>query len=292
VIFSEKKIRRINLNKNAILRNLSIFTVVAITCGWFAVWINTKIPSPSPDQSLGLLLWILLPLSAALLLRGLGGDGWKDFGLFFNFKENGKWYALAFWIYPATIALTLIVASVFGAVSFDGFAALGANALISAIALGFAMSLLKNIGEEFAWRGYLTPRFQALGLNNLSNHLLTGLIWGLWHIPYWLFFIGEDLIHKYTNIGTTGFIVLSFLAIFPTAVVYGELRTKTASLWPAYLAHNMTNAISAQLILGGFIKFAPKSQIFFSTGPDGILMIVFFAILGWRLLKKKTDSRP
>jgi membrane protease YdiL (CAAX protease family) len=51
-------------------------------------------------------------------------------------------------------------------VSFEGLARQGSGALLSALAIGFAGSLLKNIGEEFAWRGYLTPRFKALGLGN------------------------------------------------------------------------------------------------------------------------------
>jgi hypothetical protein len=60
---------------NRSIRNLIIFTIVTISCGWFAVWINTQIPSPRPQQSLGILIWIMAPLFTGLLLRGFGGDG-------------------------------------------------------------------------------------------------------------------------------------------------------------------------------------------------------------------------
>ena len=190
-------------------------------------------------------------------------------------------------MYPAATLLTLGLGAVFGSVSFEGLRTQGFGALLSVIGLGFAMSLMKNIGEEFAWRGYLTPRFKALGLGNFANHMLTGAIWGLWHIPYWLFMLGPAIINEYSSLGVTGFIVMGLLGIFPTALVYGELRLKTDSLWPAFLAHNVTNAMSAQLVMEGFVTLKPNTELFFSPGLDGLLMIAFSWILGIWMLQKK-----
>ena len=272
---------------NKTLRNLIIFSTIAITSGWFGLWLNTKIPSPSPQQSLGVLFWLMAPFITIFLLRGLGKDGWADFGLKLNLRGNGLWYALPILIYPLTIILTVGLGAATGALSFErGFADLP-----PIILLGLAMSLIKNIGEEFMWRGYLTPRFQALGLSNFANHMLTSLIWGLWHVPYWLFFLGADVINSYTNLGITWFIVLGFLGLFPTALVYGELRLKTGSLWPAYLAHNMTNAISAQLIINGFVKFSPNAQFIFSPNLDGFLMMAFFWGIGLWMLRQQGKAR-
>ena len=271
---------------NKTLRNLIIFTLVTLSCGWIAVWINRQIPSPSPQQSLGLLFWLVAPMLTGLLLRGFGKDGWRDFGLRLNLKGNLGWYALALLVYPVTILLTLGLGAAFGVVSIAGLSSKGFGALLPVFAIGFVGSLVKNIGEEFAWRGYLTPRFKALGLNDLTNHLLTGLIWGLWHIPYWLFFLGSAVINSYTSLGVTGFILLAFIGIFPTALVLGELRLKTGSLWPAYLAHNVTNAISAQLVVEGFIKLSPKAEIFFSPNTDGLVMMLLFFVLGFWMLRK------
>ena len=36
-------------------------------------------------------------------------------------------------------------------------------------------------GEEFGWRGYLLPKLMPLG--KLRAYLLSGIIWGLWHLP-------------------------------------------------------------------------------------------------------------
>jgi membrane protease YdiL (CAAX protease family) len=271
---------------NKSIRNIIIFTFVSITCGWFAVWVNTQIPSPSPQQSLGILIWILAPFVTGLLLRGFGKDGWGDFGLKLNLRGNGIWYTLSFLIYPLTITLTIMLGAATGALSIHGTF----SELLPIIGIGLASSFIKNIFEEFAWRGYLTPRFKAVGLNNFTNHMLTALIWGMWHIPYWIFFLGKDVINSYTSIGMTWFIILGFAALFPTALVYGELRLKTNSVWPSYIAHNMTNAISAQLVIYGFIKFNPNAEFIFSPNTDGLIMMALFWAIGLWMLKKKNPQ--
>jgi len=121
-------------------------------------------------------------------MRGFGGGGWKEFGLRHNLKGNWGWYLLSLLVYTASITLTLGLDVIFGAVSFKGLLTKGFSALLIAISTAFAGSLIKNIAEEFSWRGYLTPHFEALGLGSFSNHMLTGLIWGLWHVPVWLFY--------------------------------------------------------------------------------------------------------
>ena len=274
------------MNKNNILHNLIIFAIVSAGAGWLGAWVNTVIESPSPQQSLGILIFLFLPFLTVFLLRGFGGDGWKDFGLRLNLKGNWGWYALSLLIYPASILLTLILGAVFGTVSFDGLASKGVGALLAAIGVGFASSLLKNIAEEFAWRGYLTPRFKALGLGNFTNHMLTGAIWGLWHVPYWMFLLGPEIINDYSSLGVIGFIVMALIAIFPTALVYGELRLKTDSLWPAFLAHNLINAINAPLMFSGFIVLRPNTDFIFSPGTDGLLMMVIFWGVGLWMLRK------
>lgn len=275
------------MNKSTLARNLIIFSIITLAAGWIGVWVNTVVPSPNPQESLGILVFLFLPLLTVFVLRGFGGDGWKDFGLRLNLKGNGIWYALALLAYPVAIFLTLALGAVFGAVSFEGLRAQGFGALLAAIGIGFAGSLVKNIGEEFAWRGYLTPRFKALGLENFTNHMLTGLIWGLWHVPYWLFLLGPDVINAYSSLGVTGFILMALVGIFPTALFMGELRLKTGSLWPAFLAHTVLNAINAPLVLGGFVTLRPGTALFFSPGNEGLIMMVIFWVLGLWMLKKR-----
>ena len=39
-----------------------------------------------------------------------------------------------------------------------------------------------GLSEEFGWRGYVLPRFQAKW-NALVSSLVLGIIWGVWHLP-------------------------------------------------------------------------------------------------------------
>ncbi len=277
------------MDRSRTKRNLIIFTLVVIASGWLYQIVNLFFPGPTPEQNLGLLLWIITPLTGVLILRGPGKDGWADFGLQLNLKQGWPWYLLSLLAYPVCMAVTLGLGALSGRVSLQGLIEQGPGALAAAAAAGLAAAMIKNIFEEFAWRGYLTPRFAALGLSPLANHLLTGLIWGLWHIPYWLFFVGGQAIAEVTGVGMGWFIVLAFLGIFPTAVVFGELRLKSGSLWPAWLAHNVTNVLSAPLVTAGFVRLAnPAAEVLFEPGGGGLLMMLLFSLLGAWMLKQKT----
>jgi membrane protease YdiL (CAAX protease family) len=98
--------------------------------------------------------------------------------------------------------------------------------------------------------------------------------------------LGPAIINEYSSLGVTGFVVMGLVGIFPTALVYGELRMKTDSLWPAFLAHNAINALSPQLVMMGFVNLKPNSELFFSPGLDGLLMMAFSWILGIWILRK------
>jgi membrane protease YdiL (CAAX protease family) len=54
------------------------------------------------------------------------------------------------------------------------------------------------MSEEFGWRGYVLPRFQAKW-NALVSSVVLGAIWASWHVPLW--FIPEAE-HSATFFGT------------------------------------------------------------------------------------------
>jgi membrane protease YdiL (CAAX protease family) len=156
--------------------------------------------------------------------------------------------------------------------------------------MAFAASFVKNIFEEFAWRGYLTARFDALGLNPFLNHLLTGLIWAGWHVPYWLFIVD---VQAFTSLDTATFIVVGMLTLSVTAITYGELRLLSQSVWPAVILHSVANAITATLLLDGFVELQGALGVVFSPGNDGILHSVLFALIGVGLhLYRRTRMTP
>ena len=76
--------------KSNTFRNVAIFSLAAISCGWIGVGLNQLLGEPSNLESLGSLIFIATPIVCMLLLRLLGGDGWKDLPLKPRFKQNAS----------------------------------------------------------------------------------------------------------------------------------------------------------------------------------------------------------
>jgi membrane protease YdiL (CAAX protease family) len=271
------------------IRNLIVFTAATLGIGWLGIALDRATEAANPQQGLGILLWILIPTGTGLLLRALGGDGWQDAGLQPNLKSGGRWYVAAVLIFPLASLLTLGLGSVFEAFSFPGFAAQGVGAFVSLVAVAFASSFVKNIFEEFAWRSYLTARFDALKLNPFVNHLLTGLIWAGWHIPYWLYFVD---VQQFTSLSLPVFIVLGILILAITAITYGELRLLSNSVWPAVILHSVANAITAALLLNGFVHPNSRVGVVFSPGNDGVIHSILFTLIGVGLYQYRMKNTP
>jgi membrane protease YdiL (CAAX protease family) len=75
------------------------------------------------------------------------------------------------------------------------------------------------------------------------------------------------------------------------AVVYGEIRKRVGSVWPAVLMHWMGNTFANTLLAGfageGFVSLVPGKEWLGSFGVEGVLMIAFFGLLGSVLYRKR-----
>lgn len=263
------------------IRNLVIFAVVTLGCGFLGMFLDRLVPPQDPMKGLGVLLWLVSPLAVNLLLRALGRDGWKDLGLRPNFKDGWIWYPAALLIAPLVVLITLGLGTVFRAVSISGFTRMGFSALLPLMVAAFGAAMLKNIFEEFAWRGYLTPRFEAIKLHPFLSSLLTGLIWAGWHIPYYLYFLDRAELRAHTSLQLPVFIILSFLLLPFHALAYGELRLLSKSVWPVWLLHTVANAISMPLISAGFVTLRGGFVgALLSPGTEGIIHSLLMGLVG------------
>lgn len=270
-------------------RNLIIFIVVTLSAGWVGAALDRAIGTPDPQQGLGILLWILLPTVTGLLLRALGGDGWQDAGVNPRLVAGWRWYGVAILLFPLLSLLLLGIGPLVGAFTLPGFASQGAGAFLSLTAVAVLSSFGKNIFEEFAWRGYLTPRFAERRLPRLRNHLLTGLIWAGWHIPYWLFFVD---VQSFSTLSTPAFMGLGIATLIITAITYGELRLWSQSVWPAVVLHSVANGVTATFLLNGFVQLNGGLGILFSPGNDGIVHSILFAVVGLGLYQYHRRTQP
>jgi len=275
-------------------RNIVIVALFAIGGGWLGVWVNNITGQPQSLESLGALIWLITPAFVGLLLRAIGRDGWKDAGLGLYFRTGWKWYLTAILVYPLIAIISFALALILGGISVEGLMMKGFGAYAAAASIGIVGSFMKNIFEEFAWRGYLTPRLEAVKIHPLLNHLIVGIIWWAWHLPYYFFLFDRVQLEQYLPVNLNTFVIIAFFLLYPTAILFGELRLLSKSVWPVFVLHSIINGLSMPLILSGFIEFDGLKGVMFSPTNDGILTSTLFGVVGlllyrYRMTKSKSD---
>ena len=271
-------------DKKRTRRNLVIFTVLVLGLAAVAGVVEplTVPPGAEPGTSgLGQLLWIVAPLGAMLLLRILGGDGWDDFGLRPNFKGNGFWWLISVLIFPAIFTVSVLIGALSGGLELD------VNvfpAFVAALLPGLISAMIKNVSEEFAWRGYLAPKVYALNVNIWLSHAIVGMVWGAWHLPF-VFALWPYL----TPAMLWTFVPLLLMGTFSQSVVYGEIRLATGSVLPAWLMHTIGNAIGNTLLLSNSVQLTPGRELWFSPGAESVISIILMFAIGYWLHRRRKN---
>lgn len=279
-----------NLRNRTTIRNLGIFVILVLASGWLGRGLDALMGNPSAE-SLGMLVWIVMPLVVSLLLRTFAGDGWKDFGIKPNFRENWVWYIVGILVFPVLTALVLILGAGLGFITFPNLSLNALGLLVQALALGLLPQFVKNIFEEGPWRGYLAPKVYSLGLNDFVGHGIVGLVWGAWHIPYYLFFLDRTLLSNFTTLDLAVYIPLAIWIMISWAMVYGEIRLLTNSFWPAVLMHTVEDAFLIQLFAGNHIQIIPGTDWLISPMNGLLMSFLFMAVaVGLRQFRKRNIS--
>lgn len=271
---------------NKTVRNLIIFAVATAGGGFVGIGLDRLHPPQDPMQGLGALVWLITPLATGLLLRTFGGDGWKDFGLAPKLRLSWVWYLAAVLIVPLISGLTLGLGVGLGAISLSVSAAQGANALVSLAGVASASVLVKNVFEEFAWRGYLTPRFASLKLNPFIGYVLTGFIWASWHVAYYLYFLPRQVLQSQTSLSPSSMILIAFVLLPLQAITFGELRLLSRSVWPAWLMHVVANLLTFSAL--GLVTLHGAWGTVLSPGTEGVVFSILFGLVGLGLYRMRT----
>lgn len=211
------------------------------------------------------LMW--MPAVAALVTtlihqRNIRGMGWAPG----KFKYLALGYLLP--IVYAGIAYGIVWLTGLGA--YDGTVAAAQGGLVgflaNALTLGVLQAALLALGEEIGWRGLLVP--QMARITTFSRMaLITGLIWGLWHVPLLIF--GDY------NAGTPWWYALLCFTVLIVGMnfAFAWLRLASGSIWPVVLMHASHNLI----IQGVFDELtADTGNTALFTGEFGLVL----ALLG------------
>ncbi len=260
-------------------RRIGVYIAAVLGLGWLGPVIDDAAGTDGGGGP-GQLFWLLLPIGAAMLLRWRAGDGFADAGLRPRYRQNRRWYEVSSAFYPI-VMLTAIGAGIaadrwqlYDDRSPLRFAAAAAFALIPFTVAATA--------EEFGWRGYLTPRLEAAGVGRLTNHILVGVVWGAWHLPY---------MADAWEYSTESLLTLAPRVILGTtvvAVVYGEIRLRTGTVWPAVIMHASGNAVANPLINTDDVLVQNEAAPWiFAPGVDGVVVIAMSAVLAAVLMVRR-----
>ena len=178
-------------------------------------------------------LAVIAPICAALVLtyRKSGGIGVKKLlKRSFDYKrvKNKKW----FW--PTILLMPLLISLVFGVSSLLELELLPALMPLIAAPIALIMFFLAALFENIGWMGYaFEPMSNRWGL--FKSTLLLGVIWGLWHVPMYIFAIPEPemivaqvivlitlrfiIVWLYSNTGKSVFIAILFHAIYDVCII-------------------------------------------------------------------------
>lgn len=246
------------------IRSIAVYLLVAFGLSWLValpLWLGDGLKSPlMPVVAVAMMA---TPTIAALVVvffversaRKAEALGLRPIGAP---KRFIGFLALGLVVPIALIVIALLVGSLLGVyradlVNFSGFrevlmaqlAAAGVDALptpiivlvlaqCAAVVVGAIINTIPALGEEIGWRGFLLPRLMPLG--PVGAILVSGVIWGLWHAP--LILLGYNYPGVAPWLGQLAMIGMCIVV----GGVFGWLRLRSGSVWPAALAHGSFNA--------------------------------------------------
>ena len=157
-------------------------------------------------------VFTITPIASATILtfRRRGSRGLKELlWRIFDFKRitENRWYTAIFLLSPLIFLLSLMW------LVFSGMLVPPALTPLMALPAVFLFFFLLAAGEEVGWTGYAYERMQAQG-STLRAALVLGMIWALWHAPFFVFMMTDPFIlipQVLTLVGTRILIVWIFV---------------------------------------------------------------------------------
>jgi len=272
------KTPRIGFRTNAFeSRNLVVFLLIAFGWSWFwwLLFVFDVLSWPAGagtddvEFSPMLFLLIITPFGPTIagfavtaVTEGRGGVRclWRRF---WSRDQSIKWLLVALLFFPAIKLISNLVTRTVDGEPYPLFE--------DAWLTGFIGVLITNtfinggMSEEFGWRGYVLPRFQAKW-NALASSVVLGVVWASWHIPLW--FIPEDE-HSETFFGTR---LVAWLAI--SVMMTWIFNNTNGSVLAVMVFHGSANAT------GGSLFWCCGSSLWHYRGVEVVAAVLLIAIFG------------
>ena len=259
-----------------VVRNLGLFIFMVIISGWLGVLVDSVLTEQPEGDSLGMGLWLILPLLTALVIILISRFSWKELGLQSNFRGNIKWYLAAMLIFPVVTAIVLLIGA---ATNWIDLSAFDLRPFMVAFGSALLVNFIIDIFEETAWRGYLTAQLLKLNLNDWKLYLIVGCVWFAWHIPYYLVFLPIADIQAVMPVSRAVYLIIAFTTFLCWTVMFTELFRVTKSVWPCVILHTVEDSLINLLVLSGYISITAGKEILVSP-INGIIASILYLTVG------------
>ena len=266
---------------------LSVFTALTLASGWIGLLVDDALGDAHSMKGQGSLVWIMTPILAGAVLALSDPSLRRSYAASW-LPGRLRAYGVAISVVPLSFVVAIAVGWAAGVLSPAGLGAFG-----SAVAANVPGTVLKNVAEEGAWRGYLTPALLRRRLPDPAVWLVVGVVWGVWHLPYYLWFLDESLIRSVYDVPPIIFALIGVGSTICWAPLFTELRILSGSIWPGLIAHSIANLSNTPLTLGG-LPIKPGWELLVSP-MIGIIpnAIVLAAGLGlWARRTGRLRRRP
>lgn len=249
--------------------------LLILASGWVGLVVDRAIGAdPTSRQDPGVLLWLVAPLVLGIVYWLAVGR--FPIGLRPRFWRWGCWL-VALLAFPVVTMLAVLLGWGTGSVSLARFSLSG---LLVAVAMAIPGGIVKNIFEEFTWRGLLVGELVRAKLSDAWIYLLSGGIWGLWHAPYYLGFLQQSEMDAVMGapVHPALFFALALVALLAWGVMFAELYRVSGTIWTVVLLHTMEDAFVNSLIRDGHATFSTPSSYVFSPVVGLVSSACYLAI--------------
>jgi len=273
---------------------VGFYVVAVLVAAW--VWMLSFKLGFRPPEWLAVAVLMYIPGLLSVVFRVAFKEGFRDVG--WRVGSGCFWL----WAYLAPLVLAAVsfaVALLFGKVTLaprldeqkmldalvfklawllpdSSMAGLLGQRFLFVALVGIIPGFIFAFGEELGWRGYLLTRLLQTGWP--FPLLLSGLIWGIWHLPFLLL----------TGYGHGPVSVAMFTALtILFGVFVGWLRLISGSVFVASMAHASFNGFVQSFFGVSFVG----ERSWFWTGDYGIFVLIPYGFLvAWLYLTKSIQA--
>ncbi|MFX0141507.1 MAG: CPBP family intramembrane glutamic endopeptidase [Candidatus Hodarchaeota archaeon] len=243
-------------------RNLILYFLITFSWSW-SFWLPAVLSPTGYSEPLFFafyLIGVFGPFVGAFSLTFINEkmEGVKKLGKqFWNVKINPKWWLVIIFLYPVLFIVPFFIAVIAGIYTPPDMYFSQPWLVIVSIPINFAINFIgAPLGEEFGWRGYALPRFQARW-NAFISSIVLGIIWGIWHLPLLIISTTSDLVIS---------IVLYILMVILVSILYTWIFNNTkGNILGLIIFHTIENTMEGLF----FVPNILYSALFFG----GLLLI-------------------